>query len=109
MSVLIKNMEMPSRCYGCTFSGWSNLHQTMACKMYNFKPCFEDHSREYFEKRADFCPLVEVSAPHGDLIDIDSKITIGIKDGLKVTTVRDLLNDKAVRLPKTVIEAEETK
>ena len=108
MSVLIKNMEMPSRCYGCTFSGWSNLHQTMACKMHDFKPCFEDYSREYFEKRADFCPLVEVHAPHGDLINIDSKITIGIKDGLKVTTVRNLLNDKAVRLPKTVIEAEGT-
>lgn len=64
MSVLIKNMEMPSRCYGCTFSGWSNLHQTMACKMYNFKPCFEDHSREYFEKRADFCPLSEQKIGH---------------------------------------------
>lgn len=108
MSVLIKNMEMPSRCYGCSFSGWSNLHQTMACKRHDFKPCFEDYSREYFEKRADFCPLVEVPAPHGDLIDIDSKITIGIKDGLKVTTVRNLLNDRAVRLPNTVIETEGT-
>lgn len=52
--------------------------------------------------------ISEVPVPHGDLIDIDSKITIGVKDGLKVTTVRDLLNDKAVRLPKTVIEAEGT-
>ena len=64
---------------------------------------------EYFPTgwKYEGCPLVEVPAPHGDLIDIDSKITIAIKDGLKVTTVRDLLNDKAVRLPKTVIEAEE--
>ena len=63
---------------------------------------------EYFPTgwKYEGCPLVEVPAPHGDLIDIDSKITIGIKDGLKVTTVRKLLNDKAVRLPKTVIEAE---
>lgn len=107
MSVLIKNMKMPSRCYDCTFSKWSNLHQTKACNCgsHYFKPCFEDNSMEFYEKRADFCPLVEVSAPHGDLIDIDSKITIGIKDGLKVTTVRDLLNDKAVRLPKIVIKA----
>ena len=59
------------------------------------------------EKRADFCPLVEVPTPHGDLIDIDSKITVEIKDGLKVTTVRGLLNYKAFRFPKTVIEAEE--
>ena len=64
---------------------------------------------EYFPTgwKYEGCPLVEVPAPHGDLINIDSKITIGIKDGLKVTTVRDLLNDKAVRLPKTVIEAED--
>ena len=105
--MLIKGMEMPSRCYGCPFSKWSNLHQTMACKRHDFDPCFEDNSREFYEKQADFCPLVEVPAPHGDLIDIDSKITVAIKDGLKVTTVRDLLNDKAVRLPKTVIGAEE--
>ena len=63
---------------------------------------------EYFPTgwKYEGCPLVEVPAPHGDLINIDSKITIGIKDGLKVTTVRKLPNDKAVRLPKTVIEAE---
>ena len=107
MSILIKNMEMPSCCYDCTFSAWSNLHRTKACKCgsHYYEPCFEDNSREFYEKRADFCPLIEVPAPHGDLINIDSKITIGIKDGLKVTTVRRLLNDKAVRLPKTVIEA----
>ena len=42
---------------------------------------------------------------HGDLIDIDSKITVVIKDGLRVTTVKELL-DNAVRLPETIIEAE---
>ena len=65
---------------------------------------------EYFPTgwKYEGCPLVEVPAPHGDLIDIDSKITIGIKDGLKVTTVRRLLNYTAVRLPKTIIEAEVT-
>ena len=43
---------------------------------------------------------------HGDLIDIDSKITVAIKNGLKVTTVRELLKNNAVRPPETVIEAE---
>ena len=74
MSVLIKGMEMPSRCYGCEFSEWSNLHQTMSCKRHDFKPCFEDHSREYFKKRADFCPLVEVPVPHGRIADMDEAI-----------------------------------
>ena len=107
MSVLVKGMEMPKNCKRCKFFKWSNLHQTAACARYDFEPCFKDHSMEYLKKRPDWCPLVDIPAPHGDLIDIDSKITIGIKDGLKVTTVRDLLNDKAVRLPKTVIEAED--
>lgn len=71
MSVLIKNMKMPSRCFDCTFSKWSNLHQTKACNCgsYYFKPCFEDNSEEFYEKRADFCPLVEVPVPHGKLLD----------------------------------------
>lgn len=107
MSILIKGMKMPKNCNECKFGTWSNLHQTAACKRHDFEPCFKDYSREYMEKRADFCPLVEVPAPHGDLIDIDSKITIGIKDGLKATTVRKLLNNTAVRLPKIIIEAEE--
>ena len=105
MSILIKNMEMPKSCNYCSFSSWSNLHQTMRCNRCT-KLCFKDDSEEYMEKRPEWCPLVEVPAKHGDLIDIDSKITIGIKDGLKVTTVRKLLNYTAVRLPKTIIEAE---
>ena len=88
MSILIKGMEMPESCDTCFLSKWDTCNERFYCM-------FDD------------CPLVEVPAPHGDLIDIDSKITIGIKDGLKVTTVRKLLNDTAVRLPKTVIGAED--
>lgn len=71
MSVLIKNMKMPSRCYGCTFRGWSNLHQTMVCNCgsHYFEPCFEDYSSEFYKRRADFCPLVEVPVPHSRLLD----------------------------------------
>lgn len=72
MSVLIKGMEMPKNCNECKFGTWSNLHQTAACKRHDFEPCFKDHSREYMEKRADFCPLVEVPVPHGRLIDADA-------------------------------------
>lgn len=117
MSVLIKNMEMPSRCYGCPFTEWSNLHQTMACLRYNSEPCFEDHSREYFKKRADFCPLVEVPTPHGRLIDEDNVID-AIHERLQVLRTHkefikkhgdiDLLGvmPYIAKIP-TVIEAEE--
>ena len=71
MSILIKGLIMPSCCDGCTFSDWSNLHQTASCKLHDYDPCFADHSREYVDKRADFCPLTEIPEPHGNLIDAD--------------------------------------
>ena len=97
MSIIIKGMKMPKNCRVCDFNS-----SDCFCKINHGKI-----DRDFWDCDKE-CPIVEVPAPHGDLIDIDSKITIGIKDGLKVTTVRDLLNDRAVRLPKTIIEAEGT-
>lgn len=69
MSVMIRGMEIPKCCDVCIFSDWSNLHQTAACKICKYDPCFDKFSKEYLTKRANFCPLVEVPTPHGDLID----------------------------------------
>lgn len=95
MSVFIKGFDKPKNCRVCDFNS-----SDCFCKINHGKI-----DRDFWDCENP-CPIVEVPAPHGDLIDIGSKITVAIKDGLKVTTVRDLLNDKAVRLPKTVIEAE---
>ena len=98
MSVLIKGLIMPSCCDGCTFSDWSNLHQTACCKLHDYDPCFSDHSMEYTDKRADFCPLVEIPEPHGDLID---------RDALRIAELDTLImiGYKLAYAP-TVIEAE---
>ena len=69
MGVYIKGMKMPNNCDVCIFSDWSNLHQTASCKICEYDPCFDDFSKEYLAKRSNFCPLVEVQIPHGDLID----------------------------------------
>ena len=74
MSVVVKGMRMPECCDVCTFSDWSNLHQTASCKLKEYKPCFADFSWEYRSKRADFCPLVALPDKHGDLIDRDACI-----------------------------------
>ena len=106
MSVLIKGFTMPGSCEECDLCNDDGYCLAMyGDSLWDALP----EGAEYFPTgwKYEGCPLVEVPALHGDLIDIDSKITIGIKDGLKVTTVRDLLNDKAVRLPKTLIEAED--
>lgn len=60
--VITKSIKMPACCDVCLFSDWSNLHQTAACKLQAWEPCFCDHSREFKHKRADFCPLIEVDA-----------------------------------------------
>ena len=69
MGVYIKGMEMPDSCDVCRFSDWSNLHQTACCKILEYKPCFNDFSSEYKTRISDLCLLVEVTEPHGDLID----------------------------------------
>ena len=74
MSVLIKGMEMPERCGRCHFVRWSNLHQTAWCKLAQ-EACFENFSKDYKNRRADFCPLVDVSTPHGRLGDLDKLVT----------------------------------
>ena len=107
MSVLIKGMEMPKTCEECDLCTSDGYCLAMyGDSLWDALP----EGAEYFPTgwKYEGCPVIEVPAPHGDLIDIGSKITVAIKDGLKVTTVRDLLNDKAVRLPKTIIEAEGT-
>ena len=75
MSILSKRLIMPSCCDGCTFSDWSNLHQTASCKLHDYDPCFADHSREYTDKRADFCPLVEIPEPHGEHLCEDEVVS----------------------------------
>ena len=105
MSVLVKGMEMPETCDECEFHCYHSYGEYVCVAAPLLYPFNLANCKG---RRNTFCPLIEVPAQHGDLIDIDSKITIGIKDGLKVTTVRRLLNYTAVRLPKTIIEAEVT-
>ena len=111
MSVLIKGMDMPSCCDGCSFSDWHNLHQTVCCKMRDYEPCFADYSREYEEKRSNDCPLVEIQTPHGRLIDANYKVDMSFYDdeyeehSMRTVTVEELLMMADNEVP-TIIEAE---
>lgn len=59
MSVIVKNMEMPSGCQSCDFSD----DETRFCKA----------AKEYIPMlgKPEFCPLVELLDKHGRLIDAD--------------------------------------
>ena len=60
MSVLIKGMEMPKDCTSCPFDDQDYYRCNAIMR--------ENYNRK---GRPDYCPLVEVPTPHGDLIDRD--------------------------------------
>ena len=67
MGVYIKNMEMPKSCFDCPLSyvfPYSEDNFMVKCAPLNRKSS-ED------TKRND-CPLIEMPAPHGRLIDADA-------------------------------------
>ena len=63
MSILIKGMEMPQNCDKCRFQSALLLY----CDAMPYKFCGNADDIE----RPDWCPLIEVSTPHGDLVDRD--------------------------------------
>lgn len=65
MSVLIRGMEMPQKCGQCKLY---HAEYPMYCM------AVEGHrtvGAPYGMPRPDWCPLVEVKEPHGDLVDKD--------------------------------------
>lgn len=65
MSILIEGIEMPKSCYVCPFCDYVSAR----CDAVKGNP-YTQESR--YEKRDDFCPLIEVPEPHGRLIDADA-------------------------------------
>ena len=70
MSVIIKGVEMPSKCWSCPCrvdNGLIGSDREYFCSALRF-PDFEIDN---LEQRLSACPLKEVPTPHGRLIDAD--------------------------------------
>ena len=65
-SVIVRGMEMPQNCDKCRFQ--SALRLYCDAMPYNFCGNTDDI------ERPDWCPLIEISTPHGRLIDGDAYI-----------------------------------
>ena len=97
MSILIRNMEMPTSCRDCGIEQdgfWCG-----ALDGYQNTRCFTNERRED-------CPLIEVPTPHGDLIDRDAlkrNITANLPVAFQGFSV-GLCN--IVDMQKTIIEGE---
>lgn len=69
MSILIKGMEMPSRCNMCQLRDLCYDYYICRAKKLNDGRYLDVDDVKY--KRHIKCPLVEVPTPHGRLIDAD--------------------------------------
>ena len=71
MSLIINGMDMPKSCEDC-----------VCCQVVpnslDVYFCYADknnrHVRRGYNEKPSFCPLAEISTPHGDLIDRDDVI-----------------------------------
>lgn len=93
MSVLIRGMEMPEDCFSCPLKeeGFCNITNAYAGQIY--------------ERNSD-CPLVEVSTPHGRLIDADGLIPDIGHDWNGYRVPKDDYSWECIDNAPTVIEAE---
>ena len=102
MSVLVKGMRMPKSCSYCDFYNMHLVRCTRIPKWLEIDVC------NYRDKE---CPLVEVPAPHGRLIDAETKIEAQYYDEeyeewtMQTFTVEDIISIADNEVP-TVIEAE---
>ena len=113
MSVLIKSVEMPSKCWSCPCrvdNGLIGSDREYFCSALRF-PDFEIDN---LEQRLSACPLKEVPTLHGRLIDADRLMEVieknsyllkgyynSLENGMFLTGIKQAINEAP-----TIIEAE---
>ena len=110
MSILIKGMDMPECCTECSCCRHDNWNGETAhqCNVSLITFSAEDENWIY-DKRPNWCPLIEIPTPHGRLIDADKLLEKTYWDYNEAT--HDYNNFKVVSHydiadAPTVIEAE---
>lgn len=113
MSIIIKGMEMPTNCADCPLN-----YDQMACGVTGTRWWSDSMVIMNFDsdkERMPNCPLIEVPTPHGRLIDGDfeeqhytSMTTNPTPDVTEQDKQNSLIIIEALRMAKTVIEAEGT-
>ena len=107
MSVLVKDMEMPNACVECIFHRYHNLGEYVCVATSLLYPM---NLANYKCGRKDFCPLVDVPIPHGDLVDLSD--TVHPNDSMRLMAIDEQLRRtcegwSADRKQYVVIKAEE--
>ena len=107
MGVYIKGIEMPTSCpcklIGVGYDLYCSFTSGIPSRMREYSECCEK------ETRPDWCPLGDVPAPHGDLID-KKAISDDLQRRWNVSDDQDFCNKEvwnALEEAPTIIEAEE--
>lgn len=95
MSILIRDMTMPNRCFECIFLATVPNFFCLAGK----RDLRAEHGINI--SRPDWCPLVEIPTPHGRLIDADELKKDLTRFYDNEVTARHLIDEQP-----TIIEAE---
>lgn len=68
------DLEMPEDCPMCPFAYYDMFNTFRGCDITRGKRWAVKNDKDYAElsTRPDWCPLIEVSEPHGRLIDADA-------------------------------------
>ena len=109
MGVYIKGMQMPKDCPYCKMAHYNASDEFTGCDVVPNKR-YAMHNDAVYAKstqRPDWCPLVEVPAPHGDLIDRDALEADICPDWNGLYVPDNAYSEKLIRNAPTVIEAEE--
>lgn len=107
MSVVVKGMDMPESCEECSFHCYHTAGKYVCLATPMFYPMNLANNKGI---RKDWCPLIEVPAPHGRLIDADALIARMESDAEQMEEpiaqmfTYAAIND--VKHSETVIEAE---
>lgn len=113
MSILIKDMNMPTSCDDCPLIAEADdYHVCYINEQFIPWEWIDEHSAEQKHPRPSWCPLVEIP-PHGRLIDADAIAEEIIKNIKQYAYEADggyyLAEDalESVQFAPTIIEAEE--
>jgi len=105
MSVLVKGIEIPESCIyldekaNTKFCFFCNHDDTPFC-------AYRGAGLGLEGERPDWCPLIEVPEPHGDLIDRDALEADICPEWNGLYVPDDAYSEKLIRNAPTVIEAE---
>lgn len=102
MSIVIKGMEMPTRCAECRLSTVHSFNDRPLCDVLVEYMSYG----EWETKRLDNCPLVEIP-PHGRLIDADALRAFAYARQ-KETGIACCVDALDISLAPTIIPAEES-